>query len=175
MRAMIRYVAWYFKDRQIVGAEVGVFRGHNAASILNRIPNVTKLYLVDPYEIYEGYDDANRRMVPSAKSYAKRLLEVKAKIDSSRYEWIYEKFTADVIPEPLDFIYIDGWHNYEPVLFDIQEAEKCTKKGGIIGGHDYYPIGHPREHEFGVGKAVRDHYKDREIHADRKDWWIVYD
>ena len=80
-----------------------------------------------------------------------------------------------MLDKVLNFIYIDGFHTYEAVIYDITEAEKIIKKGGIIGGHDYYPIGHSREHEFGVGKAVRDHYKNYKIYASKKDWWIIYE
>ena len=37
-----------------------------------------------------------------------------------------------------DFIYIDGLHTYEAVKQDIELYLPKLKKGGIIGGHDYY-------------------------------------
>ncbi len=167
----MRFVARRFKGLKLVGAEVGVFRGMHAGQILYRMPQVRLLYLVDPYELYEGYDDVNMRSVPRAKEHArKQLLE----FDASRYRWIYEKFRAELIPELLDFIYIDGSHQYDHVIFDIQEAEKVVKPGGVICGHDYHRIGSQREHEFGVGRAVRDYYGGGASHA-RKDWWIVYE
>ena len=51
--------------------------------------------------------------------------------------------------DSLDFIYIDACHLYESVLWDIEHYIKKLKKGGFIGGHDYF--NHP---SFGVIKAV---------------------
>ncbi len=171
MRPALEWIRALYQDEEIVGAEVGVFRGRHACQILNRMPQVRLLYLVDPYELYEGYEDANMGLVLRAKEYARKQL---LGFDTSRYRWIYEKFRAELIPEPLDFIYIDGSHQYDHVIFDIQEAEKVVKPGGVICGHDYYPVGSRRGHEFGVGRAVRDYYGGNASHA-RKDWWIVYE
>jgi len=167
----MEFVNKRFRGKEIVGAEVGVFRAVHACQILSRMPQVHFLYLVDPYELYEGYDDVNMHLIPRAKEHArKRLL----RFDASRYRWIYEKFRAELIPEPLDFIYIDGSHKYDHVVFDIQEAEKAVKPGGVICGHDYHPVGSPREHEFGVGRAVRDYFGGRALNGG-KDWWIVHE
>ena len=47
----------------------------------------------------------------------------------------------------LDFVFIDGSHEYKDVKADIKAWSKKVKKGGYIGGHDY------SDHE-GVRKAV---------------------
>lgn len=39
--------------------------------------------------------------------------------------------------ESLDFVFIDGSHDYNDVLRDIRVWSKKVKKGGFIGGHDY--------------------------------------
>lgn len=54
----------------------------------------------------------------------------------------------DLKQDKYDFIYIDGIHQYENVLRDIQTYLPLVKEGGIIGGHDY---GGPWK---GVEKAV---------------------
>jgi predicted O-methyltransferase YrrM len=172
VRPAIGFIQKHFGDTQIIGAEVGVFRGRHAAQILQRVPNVEHLYLIDPYEIYEGYDDANMHLVPRAKAFAARLFE-KGNIDQSRYTWIYAKFSANLIPEPLDFIYIDGSHQYEHVSYDIVEAEKIVMPGGVISGHDYYPEDDVKRVDLhGVGQAVRDHY-GVDFEWGGKDWWTV--
>ena len=168
MRYAMRAARGYFNGKEIVGAEVGVFRGKSAADTMYGMNNLKMLYLIDPYEMYEGYDNSPGNLV-GAQAYAQRQFDNKG---FTNYTWMIKYFSAEIVPEPLDFIYIDGNHNYEDVLFDIQEAKKIVKIDGVISGHDYYPIGHPREHDFGVGKAVRESFSDDIIHADRKDWWV---
>jgi len=51
--------------------------------------------------------------------------------------------------ETFDFIYIDACHLYESVLWDMEHYFPKLKKGGILGGHDYFD-----SHAFGVVKAV---------------------
>jgi hypothetical protein len=173
MRPAMRFVKSVFGDREIIGAEVGVFRARHAAQILNRMPTVKMLYLIDPYEVYEGYDDANMHLVPRAKNHAKKHLE-RLGFDKDRYKWIYERFTADVIPVPLDFIYIDGSHQYSHVKFDIKEARKVVKKGGVISGHDYYPEDDTRRPDLhGVGRAVREEFGN-DFSYGKKDWWALH-
>jgi len=58
-------------------------------------------------------------------------------------------------PASLDFIYIDGNHNYEAVLEDLYNSIRVIKKGGIIGGHDFL--------RQGVNKAVAEVCKKTDL------------
>ena len=166
---MIQFVKKQLKG-SLVGAEAGVYAGDNAVNILSSIPNVKRLYLIDPYKTdYWVWKTSFLKTLPKAKQTAFRQLTR----FKERVIWIYEEFEASLIPEPLDFIYIDGCHSYESVKHDIREAEEIVKHGGVIGGHDYYPNG-VNEHRFGVGCAVREHYGHRLRHRET-DWWVVYE
>jgi hypothetical protein len=44
---------------------------------------------------------------------------------------------ADIPDESLDFVYIDGLHNFKDVAHDIWEWSKKVRVGGLISGHDY--------------------------------------
>jgi len=153
----------------IVGCEVGTFKGIHAEQILKTLPNLTRLYLVDPYTMYEGYTDfenPSNQLLSDAEKEAHTRLEPYKK----RVVWVREKFKDEHIPEPLDFIYIDGQHTYAAVTHDIWHATRLVKPGGIIAGHDYYPVGHHLKAKFGVGDAVRDYfgvYHSWELNA----WW----
>ncbi len=37
----------------------------------------------------------------------------------------------------LDFVYIDGDHNFKHISEDIYEWTKKVRSGGIVSGHDY--------------------------------------
>ena len=166
---MISFIKKYFGDTPIVGAEVGVFTGAHALQLLNDLPNLAKLYLVDPYEAYGGYTTTRIKEILLGPGNAQSLLD-RNNIDPSRYEWVILPFSADTIPEPLDFIYIDGNHQYDAVLFDILEARKIVKNGGVVGGHDY-------RLRNGVSDAVHEVFGDDFHHGGRErqsDWWTIH-
>lgn len=166
---MIRFISRRLSD-PLVGAEVGVYEGDNAVDILQVLPSLKKLYLIDPYTgDYWLYNPNYGKTIPPAKEKALKKLA----IFENRIEWIFECFEAYLIPEKLDFVYIDTCHHYDCIKHDIIEAEKITKKGGIIGGHDYYPTG-IYETRFGVGRAVRERYGKKLRHRET-DWWITYE
>jgi len=166
---MILFIQEYFGDAPIVGAEVGVFTGKHALQLLNRLSNLVKLYLIDPYKEYNGYSPPRIKEIMQGPKNAQRLFD-EVNVDQSRYEWVIAHFCADVVPEPLDFVYIDGNHQYNAVTFDINEARKVVRVGGIIGGHDYREIN-------GVGKAVREAFGDDFYHGGKErlsDWWTIH-
>lgn len=65
--------------------------------------------------------------------------------------------SQDVLPVlasgTFDFIYIDGDHRYDGVKFDIEQAQRLIRPGGVIAGHDY-DDGHPD-----VARAVREAFE----------------
>jgi predicted O-methyltransferase YrrM len=56
--------------------------------------------------------------------------------------------------DSLDFVYIDGNHQYEFIKSDLENYYPRVKKGGIISGHDYEWKGTPD-----VKKAVDEFFK----------------
>lgn len=149
-----------------VAAEVGVFTGDHALSMLQCIPQIKHLYLIDPYEIYEGYKD--QCLFESLKGNVEKEAHKNLYKYNDKITWIKAKFSANVIPELLDFIYIDGNHDYEYVMWDISNAWEICKQGAIIGGHDYY------NDRYGVKKAVDEFFSSKNIEINIKyiDWWI---
>jgi len=169
LRATTRAVEREFKEAEITGAEIGVFEGNNAKSMLDNLPNLKKLYLIDPYEQYMDWEnDGWYNKILDAKKVALKTLEPY----DERVEWIMKKTedgVDDIPPNTLDFIYIDGNHDYEYVKKDIETACIWVKSGGIIGGHDFAPG------KRGVIKAVLDFCKEHVITLSirRRDWWFT--
>ena len=155
----------------IVGCEIGVFRGKHSQQMLTTMPNLTRLYLVDPYTLYTGYTDFENPSI-ELLSGAEKEAHIRLEPFKDRVVWVREKFDAEHIPEPLDFIYIDGQHTYEATTHDIRHALLLVKPGGIIAGHDYYPADHYLNAKFGVGEAVRDYFGDNH-HWELNDWWTI--
>ena len=145
-----------------VGAEIGVFRGVHARDLLKLNPAIETLWLVDPYEDYP-------RAMPQmehAENAAHHLLRHCA----DKVKWLKASSTGcvDRLPE-LDFVYIDGAHDYESVREDIRTIWPKMKQGAIVGGHDF------RAHDPGVIRAVSEFAcaNGLELYAQSPDWWFV--
>lgn len=65
-----------------------------------------------------------------------------------------------------DSIFIDGLHHYADVQRDIQGWLPFVRPGGVLAGHDYWPV-HP-----GLMTAVREQFGDS-VHLvpDTRIWW----
>jgi len=66
------------------------------------------------------------------------------------------------INNELDFVFIDGDHDYEHVLQDIEIWSKKIKKGGLIIGHDYTWNG-DKKTKRSVCNAVNDFFKKNKM------------
>ena len=115
-----------------VGAEIGVQRGYFSKAMLENVPNL-KMYCVDPWEPYTNVRDANRQ---------ERHYEIcKANLSGLNAE-IIRKTSHDALDDfkdgSLDFVYIDGLHDFDNVMFDIMHWARKVKVGGIVSGHDYF-------------------------------------
>ena len=125
------------KDLQIV--EIGSYCGASGEIIAKNFPNST-LNCVDPWEKYveEGstYDlDRQELELKEAEGIFDIVLSQnpnmrKNKMSSSQYASLLED-------ESVDFVYIDGNHQYTSVKEDLETWYKKIKIGGIISGHDF--------------------------------------
>lgn len=169
-RPSIKFIKKISGREKLIGVEIGVFRGENSKSILETL-NIEKLYLIDPYDSKDKY---NKIYEAKAKN---RLNSYKNKIT-----WI-KKMSSDAInniPDDLDFVYIDGNHEYKYVKKDLEDYYQKLKVGGILAGHDINYSGHlanfnPREKVEGVIEAVvgfvnRNKLK---IYINDCDWWVI--
>ena len=57
---------------------------------------------------------------------------------SEKCYFLFARSTEVILPEKLDFVYIDANHNYECVKEDIEHWYPKVKVGGIIAGHDFH-------------------------------------
>jgi hypothetical protein len=115
-----------------IGAEIGVAQGDHAKTLLDNNPGL-KLFCVDIWERYPGYNEYTDRI-------DRYYEEAKRKLAPYNCEFI-KKFSMDAVTsfadESLDFVYIDGAHDFKNVADDICEWTKKVKIGGIVFGHDY--------------------------------------
>jgi len=157
------------------GAEIGVFEGDTSYRLMEALPNLEKLFCVDPFE---HYPDQTKTLNPN-----------KAKFHDADYNQVMKTFLGRMAPHTerylllreyslaaarliedhsLDFVFIDGNHAYEYIMQDIQAWLPKIKSGGLLSGHDYRVKGHNRS--FGVTKAVHEVFKDK-FEFRRFVWW----
>lgn len=153
-RPTTRYMIKNNQKNDLVCVEIGVQYGLNAKTILKLLP-IKKLYLIDPY-----YDD---EIFYAAK---RTLAKFNKKIEFIRKT---SEEAETNIPYDLDFVYIDGLHDYEHVKKDIELYYPKVKKGGIIGGHDFWAD------QIGVCNAVLEFaFKNNlKLYGRITDWWII--
>ena len=80
------------------------------------------------------------------------------------YEFIIKESKEAVLnfaPNSLDFVYIDGAHDYNSVTTDIILWSEKVKPRGIISGHDYIRRKEPTNHR--VVEAIQPYVKYNKI------------
>lgn len=118
-----------------VGIEIGVYRGIYSEILCKGIPGL-KLYGVDPWKVYKpDYRDFSKQIyLTNAHKEAKERLK---KYDVELI-WGYSMDAVKNFDDnSLDFVYIDGNHEFPYVTQDIIHWTKKVRPGGIVSGHDY--------------------------------------
>jgi predicted O-methyltransferase YrrM len=163
--------------KEIVGCEIGVAHGFNSVYFLDALPNLKKLYAIDPFILYD--QDGSRQGAPGIflsqnnADNIKNMFKRNISPYGDRVEFIEAKSedTVDqILDSSLDYIFIDGEHSYESVAKDIKNYYVKVKHGGIISGHDFsWP---------GVQKAVFEFIADTGIDlkfCDNDVWYWIKD
>jgi hypothetical protein len=154
-----------------IGVEVGLWKA-DFAQIMLMEDKLLNWIGVDPYSLYgkrhrkqKDWDAIHERVLNKMSTFGKRFRLIR----STPYE------AVESLPNNIDFIFIDGNHNYDYVLNDITILERKVKPGGIMAGHDYST---PKE---GVRRAVNEYAEkfNRDLHIDNSFdscgvfWWKV--
>ena len=127
----------HFKGSNITGIEIGTGQGITTSIVLKYVPNIVKLYTIDPWtaspDQYERWysqnvlDDCKKTAYSRLKDYGDRIVILPVRSDDA----------LNLLPKEVDFTWIDGNHEGSQVLRDIQNYLPLVRKGGILGGHDY--------------------------------------
>lgn len=94
-----------------------------------------KIYSIEPHSGFEEFNQVTNFTWEDVKKEYKlntRFFNNIEHIKNFSYN-VVDMFDDDSI----DFIYIDGRHDYESVKLDLELYLPKLKNGGIIGGHDY--------------------------------------
>lgn len=149
-------LAQYFHELGFTkGAEIGVAGGRYSEILCDCNPAL-ELLCVDPWGKYR-----NNRRGGNQEQHDRNYEQSKKRL--SRFKAILLKMTSVEASLPiednsLDFVFLDGNHDYDYVMEDIITWSRKVKKGGIISLHDYYNF-----NNSGVIEAVDDYVKYHKI------------
>lgn len=155
----------HFGEVPLRGIEIGTASGIWTEYVLRNM-KLTLLYTIDPYrhfpgEAYEGGRPQDWH--DKIKAVADKRL--------SKYDNLYRLFltSAEALPvlkdDKFDFVYIDGNHNEDYIIYDIKNYYPLVRKGGIFAGHDY---------NLPQVKAAVDYpFRDRvNVIESERVWWV---
>lgn len=156
------------------GAEIGVAQGAYSMVLFENIPQL-RLYGIDIWQNYPGYNELEN---PTAlKEEAYKNLQQYNSVLIEKYSMEAVTYFAD---NSLDFVFIDGAHDFKNVACDIWEWSKKVRPGGIVFGHDYkfhrefmqrYKVGPPKK-RFAVDvKLVAEAYREAK---GIRPWFEIY-
>jgi hypothetical protein len=123
--------------KNMVIAELGVFKGNFAKVILNEM-NPKKLYLVDLFVGYFMSGDQDGKIIEYAQ-LEDELIKVREFFKPFENVEVVQSSTTEFLKSVpyLDMVYIDADHSYNSVKSDLELSFLKVKKGGLITGHDY--------------------------------------
>lgn len=127
-------------------AEVGVWKGDFTRMLLNQL-QPEKLILIDPWQSFESRvaafdgqtteDEFEAIYEGVCRKYAAEitsgLVEVRRALSGAAF--------AEMEPESLQFVYLDGDHTYDGVAADLAAVHPLVRSGGIIMLDDYHRRG----------------------------------
>jgi predicted O-methyltransferase YrrM len=122
----------FFELGYKVGAEIGVQAGIFSAVLCKAIPGL-KLYCVDPWTPFS--------ITTSDQAKQDKYFEHAEKLLSPYNVEFIKKTSMEAVKSfadgSLDFVYIDGLHDFDNVVMDIVCWAPKVRSGGIVSCHDY--------------------------------------
>jgi hypothetical protein len=124
----------FLKDLGLeTGAEIGVHLGIFTEKLCKE---GLKMYAVDPWIAFSGQGLGQKLQKTQDDNYSR------AKQKLANYDvQVIKKTSMDAVHDfkegSLDFVYIDGDHNFKHIAEDIYDWYKKVKSGGIVSGDDY--------------------------------------
>jgi hypothetical protein len=133
------------------GVEIGTHRGDFAKAFMDRWEG-RQLHCIDPWSIPPGYEH-QATFLPDQGSdreadyqHCQNVLRVHA--SRITYHRTLSSIAAETFElqsriQFLDFVYLDGDHDYAPFCQDLLLWYPLIKPGGILAGHDFLCPGEP--------------------------------
>lgn len=145
----------------VKGAEIGVRTGRFSEVICKSIPG-HDIVSVDPYYLK---DERSARIGKNGQEAYYQAAKVLLEPYNCRLVRQTSSLAAQNFNEnSLDFVYIDGNHEFDFVMEDLIIWSRIVRSGGVVAGHDYYKF-----KNAGVVRAVDIYRKEHGI----KEWYLT--
>jgi predicted O-methyltransferase YrrM len=150
-----------------VGIEIGSDVGETASHLLKTRQDLF-LYCIDPYVTYV---DWNNNHLNDREDVLQKFLNI-MKPYESRYKLLRmnsDDAVDQFIDGSVDFVFVDGLHEYDQTFKDCQNYWPKLKTGGLFSGHDYQTIP-------GVNKSVNEfaHSINKQVLTTTNDMWYYF-
>ncbi len=131
----------HFCPKEAIGVEIGVHHADTTLFLMKNNKRIGHLYAIDPYFDRDGrYKTVTEQLLP----YENCTLIRKTSHNAS-----------SIVPNNLDFVFIDGNHKYKAVLEDLNDWVPKLRSGGLLLGHDWTT----RARHGGVVKAGTEYFQ----------------
>ena len=123
----------------LVGCEIGVDFGFNMIYFLENSNNISKIYAIDPYIPYDDRITGGQLMTKEELEKRKNRFLLNSEPYNDKITFINKTSNdavSDIEDNSLDYLFIDGDHNYYAVYQDMKNYYSKVKSGGIFAGHD---------------------------------------
>ena len=112
-----------------VGSHLGKSAAYMCVEIANSQKNI-KFFTVDHWRPWELRPDRYKVFMQNMKPLRKFFKPLK----------MYSVTAANKFEDnSIDFLFLDGGHDYEDIIKDMSAWYPKVKPGGTVAGHDYYP------------------------------------
>jgi hypothetical protein len=167
MRINAQYVKKALGSGPYTFAEIGVHKGDNASEFLAELP-IKQAWLIDPWSDKHpaGYNDNTQADWDElARSVAARY----ASFSNVEILRMVSEKGADLVPNELDLVYIDGDHSLEGITLDLRCWFPKVRAGGILCGDDYTNL----DVRQAVTNLVAAHQFNLRVSPETTQWWFV--
>lgn len=122
-------------------AEIGVWEG-GFSEIILEVTKPKKLHLIDPWEYQPEFRNSAFGRRAHSDTMVDKYQLVKDLFKGNRKVKLHRAYSDAALETfadgELDWVYIDGNHNYEVVSNDLRLCLDKVKADGVIAGDDYF-------------------------------------
>jgi predicted O-methyltransferase YrrM len=127
----------------ITVAEIGAYKAQSSCMLLQKCPNIKKMYLIDPYishiDILFNETVFDEKDMEFAKLTAHHNVRYSGCVEKAQFLEMNEQVASNFLEdESLDMLFIDSWPNPESIYDQLERWYKKVKPGGLFSGHDWH-------------------------------------
>ncbi|MGH1540980.1 MAG: class I SAM-dependent methyltransferase [Arenicella sp.] len=122
-----------------VVAELGVWKGEFAESLLQKCASIERYIMVDPWANLPNW---NKPFNVEAEMFEQIYAEAMARVDFAKSKLTVLRGCTNEVADQVDdgsleFVYIDGDHTLRGITLDLINIFSKVQEGGIIAGDDF--------------------------------------